>query len=288
MSLLVELMVIAVLSTVIMSLPGNYLVLRGNSLSTFALSHSVLTGIVVAYLITEDLNSPYLIIGAALTGIIIVWLVELIASSSHVNLDAALGLVYLTFFALGILLVARYTANTVLSVNSVLLGSIALVPFDRLIINGRDLGPIVSWNLLILLIINIGFLAGFYKEIKISIFDPEYGRLFGFRPELINLAYMILTSISIVVVFRVAGIIVVVALAAIPAATSYLITRKFHQMILVSTGLAVLTAVIGTLISWFWGDVEVASVISTVSGVIFIGVLFSKRLIPKVIQEVPV
>lgn len=278
MSLFLELLMVSLLVATTSSLVGNFLILRGGALTAFALSHSILFGIVVVFLITKDLNSPFLLIGAALAGLLIVTLVEILTKSRYVKQDAALGVVYLFIFALGLLLLSKFAADTTLSTKSVVTGNIALVPFDRLIIGNTDLGPKLIWMTSIVLLLNIIYITLFYKELKITAIDHEFARILGFNPSIINLSFMFMVSITIVNNFKVAGIIVVVGLMIIPPATAFLLTKRVSKMIYLSILISVASAIIGFLISWELGGVEISSVITIISGIMFIiAMLFAPR-----------
>lgn len=101
-----------------------------------AISHTVLLGIVLAYLISNSLASPLLFVGAAAMGVITVWLVEVVSGSRLVREDAAIGLVFPALFSLAVLLISRYAGNIHLDTDSVLLGELAFAPFDRITLWG--------------------------------------------------------------------------------------------------------------------------------------------------------
>jgi len=269
-----ELLIGIVLISVTLSIPGNYLVLRGNTLTSYALSHSILFGIMVAYLIVGDLDSPLLLIGAALTGLFIVWVVENLSKLKYVNIDAALGLIYLFIFALGIILVSLYASGTTISVTSVVTGNIALIPFDRWSIYGIDMGPTLLWQTAIVFIASTGFLVIFRKEMKLVTFDPEFSILMGYNPSLFLLIFMSIVSIAIVTVFRAAGVILVVGLMIIPPASARLLSSSLTMMIVLSTVISVLSGVLGFIIAWRLQNVEIASMVIIVNAVLFIIAFF--------------
>jgi manganese/zinc/iron transport system permease protein len=257
------------------TLLGVFLVLRGTSLTAFALSHSALFGVMIVFLITRDLNSPFLIVGAAFTSLIIVWFVEMFSKTKYVNNDAALGIIYLFFFALSILLLSRFAHQSRLSPKNVVTGSIAYVPFDRFQIYGMDLGPKLLWICLLLLILNIFFIIIFWKELKLTGFNPEYAILVGFSPTIVNFTLMGLVSLTVITVFQVAGVVMVIALLIIPPSTAYILTNKLIPMLILSLLLAVISAISGFLIAWSLGNVEIASMIGVMNGLFFtIGLLY--------------
>ena len=134
-----EILLLAVLVSVSCALPGTFLVLRQMSLMSDAISHSVLLGIVIGFFITGRIDSPVLLILAAATGILTVSLVELLHQTQLVKEDAAIGVVFPALFSLGVILVTRYAGNVHIDQDVVLLGEIALSPFDRIVFFGWNL-----------------------------------------------------------------------------------------------------------------------------------------------------
>jgi manganese/zinc/iron transport system permease protein len=120
--MIVELLIIAVLVAVACAIPGVFLVLKKMSLISDAISHSVLLGIVVGFMLTHSLSSPLLFIGAVITGLLTVFLSEVLVKSKLVKEDAAIGLVFPALFSIGVILVSRYTGNVHLDTDAVLLG----------------------------------------------------------------------------------------------------------------------------------------------------------------------
>ncbi len=138
----VEIQLIAVVVAVACALPGTFLVLRRLALVSDAISHSILLGIVLGFLITESVTSPLLLVGAALVGLATVVLVQLLERTGLVREDAAIGLVFPALFSIGVILIARYADGVHLDVDAVLLGELAFAPFDRLELLGWDWGPV--------------------------------------------------------------------------------------------------------------------------------------------------
>lgn len=278
MSIFIELFIISLLIAVTTSLVGVFLILRSGSLTAFALSHSILLGIVLAFMVTGDMNSPLLPVGAALTGLLIVTIVEFLSKNRFIKHDAALGVIYLFVFSLGLILVAQYAANTTLSAKAVVTGNIALVPFDRMIFFGRDIGPKLTWITILVLIINSLYIVFLFKELKITTLDPEYASILGINPTIINLSYMFVVSVTIVTSFSVAGIVVVVGLMIIPPSTAFILSKDLQRIFILTFILSIISAIIGFLIAWKIGYVEISSMITIISGILFILVLIIKPL----------
>src|SRR5688572_4582188 len=153
------------------ALPGVFLVLRRMALMSDAISHAILLGIVLAFFVTENIASPLLVLAAALTGVLTVSLVEMLNRTRLVREDAAIGLVFPALFSVGVILISRFAGNVHLDVDAVLLGELAFAPFNRLVVGGRDLGPRTLWLMGGVLLLNAGFIAAFYKELKLTTFD---------------------------------------------------------------------------------------------------------------------
>jgi manganese/zinc/iron transport system permease protein len=268
-----EIAIIACLVSVASVLPGIFLLLRGVSLMTDAISHAILLGIVVMFLLVQRLESPLLIIGAALAGIATVIGTELLIESNRLKKDAAIGLVFPLFFSIGVILISKYARNVHLDTDMILLGEIAFAPFNRLTLFGVDVGPYAFWLLGGVLGLNVFFIIVLYKELVLSTFDSQLAHLFGFSPTFIYYILMSLTSVTAVSAFDVVGSIVVVALMISPPATAYLLTHNLKTMIWLSIGCSIASALMGYALAYV-ADVSIAGSIATMSGIIFLIALF--------------
>ncbi len=262
---------IALLASLTCVIPGIFLVLRGVALMSDAISHSVLLGIAVMFLITKNLDSPLLLLGAALSGLATVFLTETVIQTRRLKEDAAIGVVFPLFFSCGIILISLFARDVHLDVDMVILGEIAFAPFNRFVVWGYDLGPASLYTLGANFLLNAGFVGLFYKELKLSIFDHDFAYVAGFAPGLIYYGLMLLTSITAVASFDVVGSIVVVALMITPPATAYLLVRSLDQMIFLSLLLSAVAAIMGYGMA-AWYDVSISGSIATVSGMLFLGV----------------
>ena len=190
-----EILLIAIFMSAACALPGNFLVLRRMSMLTDAISHTVLLGIVLAFLAVGSLDSPFLIIGASLMGVLTVWLIELLYQSRLVASDSAIGLIFPLLFSIAVILVTRYAGNVHLDTDCILLGELAFAPFDRLIINGTDFGAKGLYTGGSVLILSAAVISLFYKEIKLATFDPVLAGVLGFSPAVIHYGLMSLVSL---------------------------------------------------------------------------------------------
>ncbi len=268
MSAEAEIVLIAVVTAVAASIPGTYLVLRRTAMVSDAISHAILPGIVIAFFITHDLNSPLLLAAAAVTGVLTVVLIEALRRSRLVPEDASIGLVFPALFSIGVILISRYAGDVHLDTDSVLLGELAFAPFDRMMVGGIDLGPRALWTMGSILVLNLAAVTLVWKELKLATVDPSLAALLGFSPGAINYALMALVSVTAVGAFDAVGSILVVALMIAPPATAYLLVDRFAPMLWVSAAAAAAGAVLGYAAAHVL-DVSIAGSMAVACGVLF-------------------
>ncbi|SDB62731.1 manganese/zinc/iron transport system permease protein [Flavobacteriaceae bacterium MAR_2010_188] len=264
----IEIQLIASLVAVACAIPGTFLVLRKMAMISDAISHAILPGLVIGFFITQDLNSPLLILLAALTGIITVVLVENIQKTGLVKEDTAIGLVFPALFSIGVIMIAKNANDVHLDVDAVLLGELAFAPFDRLTVSGVDIGPKSLWVIGTILTITVGLLLAFYKELKVSTFDEGLSASLGFSPAILHYGLMSVSSVTTVGAFDAVGAILVVALMIAPAATAYLLTTNLKKMISLAILFGVFSAISGYWMA-HWLDASIAGSITTMLGIVF-------------------
>jgi manganese/zinc/iron transport system permease protein len=256
------------------ALIGCFLVLRRMAMMADAISHAILPGLVAGYFLAQGPSALAGFAGAALAAVVTVTLVEALRNSGRVGDQSAIGIVFPAMFALGVFITSRYYEDVHLDTDAVLYGNIEFAPFDVLIVNGINLGPQSLWVLGALTLLNLGFVALFYKELKLATFDPELAAVMGFSPALIHYALMLMLSVTTVGAFTAVGAILVVAFLIVPAATAYLLTDDLKRMI----GLAVLAGALSVVIGFLFAlalDASVAGAMATAAGALFaLAVLF--------------
>jgi manganese/zinc/iron transport system permease protein len=273
----IEIQLIASIVAIACAIPGTFLVLRKMALISDAISHSILPGLVLGFFITHDLNSPLLIVMAALSGVVTVVLVEFIQKTKLVKEDTAIGLVFPVLFSIGVIMIAKNANDVHLDTDAILLGELAFAPFDRLLVDGFDLGPKSLWIIGTILLITIGLLFTFFKELKISTFDAGLATALGFSPIMIHYGLMSVASITIVGSFDAVGAILVVALMIAPAATAYLLTDNLKRMLGLSVVFAVFSAIAGYWLA-HWLDASISGSMTTILGFVFLMVyLFAPK-----------
>ncbi|MBM7716173.1 metal ABC transporter permease [Siminovitchia sp. FSL H7-0308] len=246
---------------------GCFLILRKMAMLADAISHTVLLGIVLAFLISQSLDGIYMLIGATVVGLLTAFFVQLL-NSSGVQSDAAIGVVFTSLFAVGVILISMYAGNVHLDVNHALMGEITFTPWDTVTINGMNIGPKAVWMLGTVLFINILIIFLFYKEFKIASFDPQMALAIGIPVLFIHYLMMGMVSLTTVASFDSVGAILVVAMLIVPGATAYLLTDKLHVMLWLSALVGVLSAVIGYYSATLL-NVSIAGAMATAGGLIF-------------------
>lgn len=248
---------------------GCFLVLRKMTMVGDAISHAVLPGIVIAYLLTGSREGFGMIAGAALFGIFTAFLIEFFHKRARLQTDAAIGVTFTWLFALGIILISVYAGKVDLDQDCVLYGEIAYVPLDLWITDsGQILGPRALYVAGAVLLINILFVRIGFKQLYLTTFDPAFAATIGMSVSLWNYLLMGAVSMTTVAAFDSVGAILVVALLVAPPATAYLLTEKFGRMVAITAVISLLISVLGYYLAVAL-DGSIAGAIVTVAGVLF-------------------
>lgn len=268
MSSSLEIQLIAIIVSIACSLPGSFLLLQKMSMMTDAITHTILLGIVIAFFVVQDLNSPFLIIGATVMGVITVRLTQLLSVAKFVSEDSAIGIVFPFLFSIAILLISKYASSSHIDTDSVLLGELAFAPFNRLVICGVDIGAKSIYSCGIILLINISFITLFFKELKITTFDPLFALSIGISPAIIHYFLMFIVSLTTVGAFEAVGSVLVVGFMVGPSSIAYLLTDDLKTMLLLSSFFSAISAVLGYQIAFIF-DVSIAGSIAVTIGILF-------------------
>jgi len=254
------------------ALVGSFLVLRKMALLGDAISHAVLPGIAIAFLLTGGRAALPMVVGAGALGLVTVFLVELFNRSGRLAEDASIGVVFPALFSLGVILISRYASQVDLDLDCVLYGEIAYTPWDVWLVAGRSLGPKALWVNGAILLLDLALVTLFYKELKLSTFDPELAAALGFSPVLLHYLLMGAVSVTVVGAFESVGAILVVAMLVVPPATAYLLTERLGRMLAVAVGIGVASAVVGYFVARAL-DASIAGAMAVVAGSMLAGAL---------------
>ncbi|MNZ71139.1 Manganese transport system membrane protein MntB [compost metagenome] len=251
---------------------GCFLVLRKMAMVGDAISHSVLPGIAIAFLISSSRDSFLMLIGAAVLGLVTVFLIQALQQGG-LQSDASIGIVFTALFAIGVILISRNAAHIDLDLDCVLFGEIAYVQWDTLIWNGYDLGPIAVWMLGGTLLIVLVVIGLFYKQFKLCAFDPALAAALGIPVALFHYLLMGLVSLSTVASFESVGAILVVGMLIVPASTAYLLTDRLSMMLLYSVLIGAVSSAGGYYVAK-WLDASIAGCMISVAGLLFLLAFF--------------
>jgi ABC-type Mn2+/Zn2+ transport system permease subunit len=255
---------------------GCYLVLRRMSLLGDAISHSVLPGLVIAFLLTERTYGVPMLLGAMALGMLTSFLTQSLHSLGKVSEDASMGVVFTSLFALGVVLIELKASGAHIDANCVLFG---LMETAWLLTD-----PVLGWQVpraLIslgpMLVLVIVFVIVFWKELKIVSFDPQLAAAMGFRVALVHYLLMAVVAGVTVSAFESVGSILVVAMLVVPAATASLLTERLWSMMLWAVLLGAVSAIFGYLGAMSL-NTNVAGMTAVVAGLQFGGaVLLAPR-----------
>ncbi len=274
---------IGALAGIACALPGNFLILRRQAQIGDAISHVVLPGIVVAFLITGMVSAVPMLIGAAGAAIVAVILIEVVKRLGRIEPGAAMGVVFTTLFAAGVLLLEQSdTSNVHLDVEHALMGNLeSLIWFraegwhslvDPVALAGLppELGRISLVCAIVVVLTVI-----FWRWLKIATFDEGFAQALGIPAAALGFGLVITAAIAAVAAFDAVGSIIVIAMFICPPAAARLMTNCLETQIWWSVAFAVLSAVLGYVLAgygplWLGGEnaVSAAGMIATVSGII--------------------
>lgn len=270
------------------ALVGNFLVLRRQSLMGDAIAHAVLPGIAAAYILTASRDPVPMLLGAAAAGMATVALTALIQTLGKVDRGAAMGVAFTTLFALGVVLIERLPPTIDLDADCVLHGNLeALLWFPKEPINLRSLAtlPRQVHTLAAVMALTVAFTLAFYKELRLTSFDPTLAGALGFRPGLMNTLLMTVAAAAVVASFEAVGSILVIAMLICPPAAARMLTNRLGVQIALSQLIALATAVTGyfaaTRLPAFIDPaltLNAAGMIATTSGLFVLAAAITARL----------
>ncbi|WP_350336111.1 metal ABC transporter permease [Coralliovum pocilloporae] len=272
---------LGVLAALSCGLLGNYLVLRRQSLMGDTISHVVLPGIVVGFLVTGTTGTWPMMLGAALAALVSVGLIEVIRRVGNVEPGAAMGVVFTTMFAAGVVLLEQSDTSAVhLDVEHALYGNLESAVWLSAsswsdLLNPevlKDLPDAVHRLALVTACVLI-FILAFFKELKLTSFDPGLADSLGISSRKLGFALTFMTAVAAVAAFDAVGSILVIAMFICPAATARMLTDRLSRQLVISGVVSVFSgisgyglAAFGPLLLGFDHSVSAAGMIALVAG----------------------
>jgi manganese transport system permease protein len=235
-----------------------WLVLIGWSLMGDAVSHAVLPGVVLAYIV----GAPFAL-GAVIFGFLAVALIGAVRDTSRVKEDAAIGIVFTTLFALGLVLISVTPSQT--DLNHIIFGNLLGVSWSDVI------------QIVVLGAVTFAILVAKRRDFTLYAFDPTHAHAIGLNPRILGAVLLALLALTSVVALQAVGVILVVAMLIIPGATAYLLTDRFGRMLVIAPVTSAVCAVIGLYLSYYLDTASGGMVVLTQGAVFALVYLFSPR-----------
>lgn len=253
-------LIIAVLVGLICAVVGSYLMVQRLALLGDAISHSVLPGLAIAFILGINI-----FVGAFIAGILSTVAIAAIRTRSPIKEDAAMGIVFSGFFAFGITLITIVQKDNKIDLNHFLFGNI-------LGVTSSDVVNTAVISALVLLIVRL-----LYKELLFYTFDPLGAAAVGLPVNALNFGLMVLIALTVVASMKAVGVILVLSLLITPSATAYLLVSRLHQMMILGAAIAILASVSGLYLSYFWNLPSGPGIVLVASGFFILALLFSPR-----------
>lgn len=242
-----------VLMTVTCSLLSCWLVLMGWSIMGDAISHAVLPGVVLAYIVGAPFAVGALV--AALVAVTLMWGIR--RGTRRIAEDTAIGIVFTTLFALGLVLISVTPSHT--DLNHILFGNV-------LGISTADVLQIAVLGLLVSAVLLIK-----RKDFVLVVFDPNYAQAIGLHPHIISGVLLVMLALTNVLAVQIVGVVLVVAMLIIPGATARMLTNKLSRMLIIAPIVSAIGPMVGLYLSYY-ADVSPGGAVVLVQGIIFTAV----------------
>ncbi|MFA9457300.1 metal ABC transporter permease [Halalkalibacter sp. AB-rgal2] len=248
-----------ILVGIICGMVGCFIILRGMALMGDAISHAVLPGVVIAYLLGASF-----FIGAMITGVLTAIAIGYVSQNSRIKHDSSIGIMFTAAFALGIVLIT-YNRGSGVDLWHILFGNV-------LAVGTSDLWMTIGIGIAVIALILL-----FYKQLLISTFDPTMAQAIGLPTQLIHYLLMIILTLVTVASLQSVGIVLVVAMLITPGATAYLLTDRLPVMLGLASLFGVISAIVGVYGSFIYDVATGASIVLVASVLFVIAFLFSPK-----------
>jgi ABC-type Mn2+/Zn2+ transport system permease subunit len=252
-------MVAAVIVGIVCAIIGCYVVLRGMAFIGDALSHAILPGVAISYLLGGNL-----LIGALVAAVVVALGIGLFSRRGVVKEDTAIGILFAAALALGVALISTIRTYAV-DLSHILFGNILGVSQSDLLL------------IAILSIVVIVAILLLYRPFLIISFDPVLASTLHMPAELLRNLMLVLLAITVVVSLQTVGIGLVAAMLITPAATSYLLTRRLPSMMMVAAAIGTLSSIIGLYLSYYFNVASGAAIVLVATGFFILAFLFAPQ-----------
>ena len=235
-----------------------FVTLKGWSLMGDALSHAIVPGVVVAYLV----GLPFAL-GAFVSGLLAALVMGVVKSKTRIREDAIIGIVFTTFFAAGVLMISVFPSN--ISLKTIVFGNI-------LGIADSDILQMLAISAVTLLVIGLK-----WKDLLLFAFDPNQAKAIGLNTNVLNLTLLTLLAATAVAALQAVGAILVIAMLVTPGATAYQLTDKFGRMMLIAGVMGVVTSMLGAYVSYFLNGSTGGCIVTLQTAVFVLALFFAPK-----------
>jgi manganese/iron transport system permease protein len=251
-------LIVAILVGFLCAVVGSYLMVQRLALLGDAISHSVLPGLAIAFILGMNI-----FVGAFIAGVISTMVITWIKTRSPIKEDAAMGIVFSAFFALGITLITIIQKDNKIDLNHFIFGNILGVTVSDM----RDIAVIAAVVLIVVFLL--------YKELLFYTFDPSGAQAAGLPVNRLNFGLMVIIALTIVASLKAVGVILVLSLLITPGATAYLLVKRLHQVMILGAIIGVISSISGMYLSYFYNLPSGPAIVLVVSGLFVLSLLFS-------------
>ncbi|MBD2181998.1 metal ABC transporter permease [Planktothrix sp. FACHB-1355] len=251
-------LIIAILVGLLCAVVGSYLMVQRLALLGDAISHSVLPGLAIAFMLGINI-----FIGAFVAGVLSTMAIAWIRTRSPIKEDAAMGIVFSAFFALGITLITIIQKDNKIDLNHFLFGNILGVTSEEV------------WNTAFIAGIVLFVVGLLYKELLFYTFDALGAQAAGLPVNLLNFGLMLLIALTIVASMKAVGVILVLSLLITPGATAYLLVKRLHQVMILGAVIGIISSISGMYLSYFFNLPSGPAIVLVASGLFVLALLFS-------------
>ena len=247
----------ALLIGVVAGVIGCFIVIRGMAFLTDALSHAVLPGVAIAFV----LNWP-LPLGAFAMGAISALIIGFLTRGREIKEDTAIGIVFTSMFALGIAIISAQQRGSP-ELAHILVGNILAV----------DAGQIVL--IAISGVVILGLVVALYKEFVLTNFDPGLAQTLRLPSEALRYLLLLMITLTIVIALQVIGVVLIAAMLITPAAAAYLLTKRLSAMMVIAALIGAIGGIVGVWLSWHLNTAASAMIVLTYSSIFLLAFLFA-------------
>lgn len=259
----------AAFTAIACGLPGTFLVLRRMSLTGDAISHSVLPGIVIGFLVSGSLDSPWIVMGAALSGWLTVMIIELFHRRGGIREDAATGIVFTAMFSIGVLLLRKYAAKVDLDPDCILFGNLETAIHGSATSLGGLAVPNIALTTGLAAVAALAFTVLLYHRLLATSFDPVLSKLTDQAPVRSQSLLLAVVAAVVVAAFQTVGAVMSVALLILPAAASLLSFRRLPAVLAGVVAHAILAAIGGIYLAT-WANCNLGAAVILSGGLLFV------------------